>query len=67
MKDTPIGMLMELVKTRGACCIRYEIDTPKGKLSTRNESSIVMFSDSIGETQVDDRALADAIRKRCKG
>ena len=66
MKDTPIGKLMVLVKT-GRVCIRYEIDTPQGLISTRNESSIVVFSDSIGETQVDDRALADAIREKCKG
>lgn len=66
MKDTPIRKLFELV-AKGEVCVSYEIDTPQGLIRTHNKSSIVYFSDSIGETQVDHRALADAIRERCAG
>ena len=66
MKDVPIGKLFELV-AKGRVCVIYEIDTPQGVISTCNESSIVTFYGSIGKTQVDHRALADAIRERCAG
>lgn len=67
MKDTPIGKLMELVKT-GRPCIRYEIDTPSGCISTVNESATVIFTEPSGdESWHDHRSLADAIRERCAG
>lgn len=66
MKETPIGKLFEMVNT-GRVYIRYEIDTPQGCISTVNQSSMVIFSDSIDEKWVENQALADAIRERCKG
>ena len=66
MKDMPIGKLMEAVKT-GNATIKYEVEIERAILWTCDESAFVHISDTIGETHVDNRALADAIRERCAG